>query len=428
MDEATVQVFEAEDGFLVLGDEGTLAGVWGDQARGGVRRLSPTDVARIGRAMGEANNMWAESGRWVKLTKESAELLRKHGPVPNKAGDAISGVVRGKGGEIVKHLNFQKGLLVTPAGGAALAAMVTQQALQASLDEITTYLRTIDEKLDQLLKQRKNELLGRVGGVMLALEEAEAIYEHTGAVSEVTWSKVQANSLTLQTLQAESVAQLRASADNVAAARADTDRAAKAAEAARVEVGFWLGVLARSLALQDRQYVLELARVAEADAEHLDAHRRGIVIARAERSRKIAVALDAIARAVSEASSLTNFARVANPISAQRIVREANAIADAVNTFAEHAELTGLSAGRLEAVGWGTAAKALVADAAGQVSTTGADVAGRAKMFAKGMEDLRDRQILRSAERVEQKRRLRLGASAEAAEAEAADEGESPSI
>lgn len=80
-----------------------------------------------------------------------------------------------------------------------LATMATQYALEAALDEITAYLEVIDAKLDQLLKQRKTETLGQLGGIAMAIEEANAIYNETDGVSLVTWSKVQ---FALQTMQA----------------------------------------------------------------------------------------------------------------------------------------------------------------------------------------------------------------------------------
>ncbi|RKX00736.1 hypothetical protein D9C01_12540, partial [Corynebacterium diphtheriae] len=82
--------------------------------------------------------------------------------------------------------------------GAALAAAATNNQIMAALDDIQDYLAVIDEKIDRLLKQRKLEIAGQLGGVVFAIEEAESVQESTGHVSAVTWSKVQQNSLILQ--------------------------------------------------------------------------------------------------------------------------------------------------------------------------------------------------------------------------------------
>lgn len=173
----------------------------------------------------------AQSGRWVKLDRQSHEAVK----AAQKAGmgKVLSGVLRGDKGRIIKHLKFEdlaKGAALTPAAPAVMGAMATQYALEAALDDITAYLETIDLKLDQLLKQRKTETLGQIGGVSLAIDEAAAILDETGTVSPVTWSKVQATSLALQTMQAEAVAQLQAVAENVTTAGGDVDKAAKALE------------------------------------------------------------------------------------------------------------------------------------------------------------------------------------------------------
>ena len=49
-------------------------------------------------------------------------------------------------------------------------------------------------------------LLAGLGGIVFAIEEAEAVHGSTGRVSAVTWSKVQQNSLLLQQVQASTKA------------------------------------------------------------------------------------------------------------------------------------------------------------------------------------------------------------------------------
>lgn len=402
-DQWSVAVIESDDGVLLLGEEAALQ-QFEKSAGLDTRRLTSQSLSLAGKALGVMGEVQANSGRWLKMTKESAELVKQHGPSLAKADKLMTGVVRGKGGQILKHLKFEQAALLTPAAPMALASMMTQASLEAALDDIQEYLEVIDAKLDRLLKQRKIETLGQIGGVTLAIEEAKSIYEATGTVSAVTWSKVQANSLALQTMQAEAVAQLSALADLVKERAVDTDKSAAVLEEVRGDVGFWLGALARTMALQDRQYVLELARVAESEPEQLELHRHGITVARRSRTERIVRSLDAISASVHASSQLTNLERVANPFSAQWVAERANGVNEAVVEFARHADLTLTSLQKLDKTAWHLAARALVGEASDHVGSFGDDVAARAKALGSSVQDRGDDAVLRLAQRVRERR------------------------
>lgn len=400
----TVAVYEAEDGVLVFGSEAALE-LFDDDAGLASRPLSAKHLARvIGYAGTAGGQLVAESGRWVKLTSESAATAKA---AVGGVDKLTSGVIRDKGGEIAKHVRFEnvsKVGALTPAAPAVLGAMATQYAIESALDDITAYLEEIDRKLDQLLKQRKTETLGQIGGVSLAIDEAVSIYASTGTVSSTTWSKVQGTSLALQTMQAESIEQLHALSEDVKAAAGDADKAAKVLTQARDDVQFWLGVLARTIALQDRQYVLELARVADEDEQQLDAHREGITVARSDRVRRIVAGLEAIVDSVAASSTLSNAAKVANPISAPKVARQANSIADSISAFAQHAGLELGGSGSVDLTPWAKAARGLLDEASTVVTSAGTGVAGRARLFGRAVEERRDERVLRRAKRIEEKR------------------------
>ncbi|MGC5076636.1 hypothetical protein [Agrococcus sp. DT81.2] len=405
-DQWSLAVIESDDGFLLLGDDDALT-QFETHASLDSRRVKQQSLSLASKALGAVAHVQANSGRWVKLTEESAKLIKEHGPSLSKADKLMTGVVRGEAGKIVKHLRFENAALLTPAAPMMLASMMTQASLEAALDDIQEYLEVIDAKLDRLLKQRKIEALGQLGGVMLAIEEADTIYAHTGTVSGVTWSKVQANSLALQTMQAESIAQLTALADLVRERALDTDRSAAVLAEVDGEVSFWLGVLARTIALQDKQYVLELARIAATEPEQLDAHRAGLKLARRSRTDRIAQSLEAINASVRASSNLTNRDRVANPFSAQRVTERANGVNESITVFARHADLTLLQVEKVDRKTWGRAAKALIGEAADQVNSTSNDVATRARELGTGIQERGDDAVLRLAERAQQRRRAR---------------------
>ncbi|GAB48945.1 hypothetical protein [Mobilicoccus pelagius] len=399
--ERGITLVEGEDGIFVLGAEDEVA-KFVAEAPSSSRLISPRTMGKIGVALRGVQEIQANSGRWMKLDDASAAWVKEHG-----ACGLTSGVVRAKnlagsggGGSIVKHLSFAKVGLASPAALATLAVIAMQQAIEASLHEITTYLETIDEKLDELLKQRKVEALGGLGGVAWVVDEAVAVYEETGRVSEVTWSKVQANTLALTTIQAETVAQIEAMADRIRRHDGDPDRLADVLTEAPEDATFWLGVLARSMALQDKQYVLELARVADAEPGELDAHRRGIRAAREMRSRRIAEAVTAVGTSIRDCAELTPRQRVANPFSSQKVTSGANALTARMTEFVRRIDLDVLGVDQLDGTSWSASVKALFGETASVVEHAGSAVTDRAKALGGRVRQRREEALLTKAEKI----------------------------
>lgn len=105
----------------------------------GLQRLK--SIVGTGAVVAQAgSDIAANSGRWVKLTRESAQLVKK--------------------------------------------------------------LATIDGKVDDVLRAQKDAVLARMIGVGFVIEEAMTIREKKGRVDEVTWSKVQTAPMTIAETQA----------------------------------------------------------------------------------------------------------------------------------------------------------------------------------------------------------------------------------
>ena len=87
---------------------------------------------------------------------------------------------------------------------------MAQLAMQQTMDEITDYLAAIEEKVDDVLRAQKDAVLADMIGAGFVIEEAMTVREQVGRVSEVTWSKVQATSMTIARTQAYALRQLDA--------------------------------------------------------------------------------------------------------------------------------------------------------------------------------------------------------------------------
>jgi hypothetical protein len=256
-----IQLISDGDGLAVIGDptavERFLVSEGLSSRDLGLPRLA-TVLSRGAVAAQTGSEIAADSGRWVKLTKESAELVQKHGLRESRTAGLSTGVVKGRKGQIGGFVSFVKApraLLTNPAILAGAAGIMAQLAMQQTMDEITDYLVTIDAKLDDVLRAQDDAVWADMIGVGLDIEEAMTIREHAGRVNEVTWSKVQATSTTIARTQAYASRQLLALAEKVERETkiGDLARAAKEAES---KAQGWLAVLARSFQLQDAIAVL----------------------------------------------------------------------------------------------------------------------------------------------------------------------------
>ncbi|MDX6264583.1 MAG: hypothetical protein QOH84_6271 [Kribbellaceae bacterium] len=363
---AVVDRFLASEGLLATRDFG-LPTLRGAMSAGATAAEAGSGIA-------------ANSGRWVKLTKESAELVKKHGLRESKSG-LKTGVVKGSKGQVKTFVQFMKGpstALTNPAVLAGAAGVMAQVAMRQTMDEITDYLATIDEKVDDVLRSQKDAVLARMIGLGLVIEETLTIREHGGRVNEVTWSKVQAAPATIAETQAYALRQIDALADKLESKRKFADLA-EAAEQAEQKAQEWLAVLARCWQLQDAIAVLELDRVFDAAPDDLDGHRLGLKAARQDRLELLSRTTERLTARLDAAAALANTKVLMHPAKSRDVVQASNHVGTAVREL--HGRL-GINAGRqtVEARRW--------ADAAAQVRAkaleTGGDGVEAARRLGKG--------------------------------------------
>ena len=317
----------------------------------------------------------ANSGRWVKLTEESAQLVKKYGLMQSKT-PGVSHAIVGQPGSIKSWLQIAKGpgsLLTNPALLAGAAGVMAQVAMQQTMNEITDYLATIDEKVDDVLRAQKDAVLARMIGAGLVIQEAMTTREHGSRVNEVTWSKVQAAPAIIAETQAYALRQLDALAEKLERETRMGDLA-EAAKDAETKAQEWLAVLARSFQLQDAIAVIELDRVLDAAPDDLDGHRLGLKAARQERLELISRSTEQLVARMEAAASLANAKVLLHPGRSRDVVNSSNHVALAVGDF--HGRL-GIERGRqsLEARRWTDAAT----EVRSKVLQTGADGVGAAR-------------------------------------------------
>ncbi|MGW0816237.1 hypothetical protein ACWD00_23740 [Streptomyces viridiviolaceus] len=330
-----IQLISDGDGLVVIGNETDVECFLVSEGLSS-KDLRPKRLKSVfgsGAAVTQAgSDIAANSALWVKLTKESAQRVKKFGLMESKT-PGISHAMVGKPGSIKNWLQIEKGagsFLTNPARLASAAGLMAQLSMQQTMDEITDYLARIDEKVDDVLRAQKDAVLARMIGVDLVIEEAMTIREQVGRVSEVTWSKVQATPATIADTQAYALRQLDALAEKVEHKSKIGDLATTAKEV-ESKAQEWLAVLARCFQLQDAVAVLELDRVLDADPDELDRHRLGLRAARQNRLDLIARSTERLVARMNAAAGTANAKVLLHPTKSPAVVQSTNHVTTRVH-------------------------------------------------------------------------------------------------
>ncbi|GLW98804.1 hypothetical protein [Microtetraspora sp. NBRC 16547] len=347
--DSEIQLISDGDGLAITGDPTAVEeflvseGLWSSSKDLGQRLKS---VLGTGAVVAQAGSeIGANSGRWLKLTEESAHLVNKYGLRKATKTGLPTGVVLGKkGGQIGAFVEFVKRprSLLNPAMLSGVAGIMAQAAMQQSMAEITAYLARIDEKVDDVLRNQKDAELADMIGAGDVIGRAMTIRDQVGRVSETLWSTVQNTPETIASTQAYALLQLKAIAEKME--RETKIRGlAKTAKEAKREVQEWLAVLARCFQLQDAIDVLELDRVLDASPEELDAYRRGLKAARHDRLELISRSTESLLARMNVAVGTANAKVLLHPTASRAVVDSSNHVATGVLDF--HG-LLGIESGR----------------------------------------------------------------------------------
>ncbi|WP_121258977.1 hypothetical protein [Nocardioides ferulae] len=316
-----------------LASEGLVAA--GPSSRGlGVGRLR--GLLSTGSAAAQAGSaVAANSGRWVKLSEESAKAMKKYGLRESSKSGLKTGVLKGDKGQVKGFVEFVRGpgaALTNPTMLAGAAGIMAQLAMQQTMDEITDYLERIDAKLDDVLRAQKDSVVSRLTGAGMAIDEAMTVSRARGKVDEVTWSKVQNLTTTLAEVQGYALAQLDGLAGKLESAGRVSD-IADATSAAAATTQEWLAVLARTFQLQEGLDVLELDRVLGASPHEVDDHRRGLEAARAKRLTDIGVATSRLLERIATAADIANEKVLLHPAASPKAVRAGETVSVSILDF-----------------------------------------------------------------------------------------------
>ncbi|ACZ21882.1 hypothetical protein Sked_19570 [Sanguibacter keddieii DSM 10542] len=351
-----IEIINDGEGVAILGDpavvEQYLSSVGLESKELPTRRLGASMSAAAGIAQA-GSGIAASSGRWVKLTEKSAAALKQSTLMKGSSTGVSRAVLTENGGKIKGILEIVQtpaSILTNPAMLAGVSGIMAQVAMQQAMDEINDYLAVIDAKVDDVLRAQENAVLADMIGVDLILAEAMTLREHTGRVSDVTWSKVQSTSFSIARTQAYALGEIKGISEKLEK-QVQVGEIASLSATSRAKVLDWLAVLARCCALQDGIAVLELDRVLDSSPEDLETHRSGVLAARRDRVQLIVRSTQSLLERVDAASQSANTKVLLHPVAARTVVQVGNHVTRDVLDFQLRLGVDG-ERGALEARRW----------------------------------------------------------------------------
>lgn len=303
------------------------------------RSFDATALSSLARAGSDlataASGIVEQSGRYLKLTPESARRLREAGGLTKTKHKGISHAMLGKPGTTsLKWLQVEDGpvsLLANPAVLSGIGGLMSQYAQQAEAQELKELLLRLDEKLDDVRRGQRDAVLARMMGAAAEIEEATTIRAR-GGDPRTLWDKVSGVSGTIHDVQNEALLALRALADKADGKRT-TGQLAKATAQIEREAAIQLAVLARCFELQDLFRVLELDHVLATAPEHLESHRLGLADAREQRRASVLDTTTRLMDRLDAAGAVANENILLHARAAQSVIGSLNSTAAIVDEF-----------------------------------------------------------------------------------------------
>lgn len=338
-----VQIFGNDDGYAIIGPH---AEVQGFLEKAGLDSLE-MDFTRLNQALNAgsaaaqaAAQLAAQSGRWIKLAPESDEVMR-HLPLMKGSTADRARLIAMSDGKTAKILEVMTptALALNPATLLVLSTYMQQAAIEQSMEQILDYLNVIDKKLDDVLRNQKNDILAQVAGAALTIDEAMTIRRTVGRVTETLWNKVQATPNQIDTTMGRALLQLDALADKVSQYAKEGKFDNNAAEI-RQDAMEWLSVIAQCFRLRDAVSVIELDRMLEESPDDLRSYREGLETARTQRLTNIGSRTENLISRINAAAEKANNKVLLHPFEAKRVVTTRNSVISVVSDFDDVLEIS----------------------------------------------------------------------------------------
>lgn len=300
-------------------------------------------LKKSGTVLQGASGIAENSGYYIKLTKESAALVKKHGLYETKGGITYAMIEKlGKPGKTGKWMQVDKGfgsLLTNPAMLSGIGGVITQAALQQSLAEITAYLQTIGHKLDEVIRKvdeaKKSDLLG----LLKTLREATVRYDIEGTVDPRFMNEILPFQNTVNAVESYAWDQVDAICKGLGKVRGLKPMMIATEEAQR-EISQWLGFLANAYLAERLLDDFKLKEKREESLEVYSQELETLRILQADRDWERATRVHDLYKTAHEVAKFADKKLLTKRSAAEALNRRANEMAELAYSFAEAVQLT----------------------------------------------------------------------------------------
>ena len=398
-------IYEEHGSCLVAGDPNAIAELF--------RKLDvqESSTASLGVGMIEllagAAGLVAGAGQYAKpagnafqMTAESyARYLELFGATKDKAG-VVSGLARTANGRIDKVLEFTKASPIHPAAAANLPVLAANVAIRTAIRKLEQLVESVDEKLDVLLRDNRDETLGNIQGSTHILDKAYGYFEETGGLNGTMWDQIAGLGVELEQARAVALTHIDCLADGLVEKNFGK-RLSNAKKAAEGELQHWLIITAVALSNMARFDSLETVHAATADGD-MDTHERHVAKAKLKRLDATTAKLQKLADSAAKATDVGALTRVANPLDMPQLYTAVERIQRLLALFAETYGMPEMAT--VTRTTWNESVWSLGQQAgqgvAGMVSAAAEGVAAVPKAIGGGVED----KILKVARSIESRR------------------------
>lgn len=347
-----VEVVLRDDELMVFGDELAVRDFIDSLAISGKKTTKIDNILfrdlneqlkKSGTVLQGVSEIAENSGYYIKLTKESAAIVKKHGLYETKGGITYAMIEKlGKPGKTGKWLQVDKGfesLLTNPAVLSGIGGVITQVALQQSLAEITAYLQTIDHKLDEVIRKVDEAKKSDLSGLLKTLREAMIRYEIEGAVDSRFMNETIPFQNTVNAVESYAWDQVDAICKGLGEVRGLKPMRVATEEAQR-EISHWLGFLANAYLAECRLDDFKLKEKREESLEAYNQELDTLRVLQADRDRERATRVHDLYEMAHEVAKFADKKLLTNRAAAEALNQRANEMAELAYSFADAVQLT----------------------------------------------------------------------------------------
>lgn len=171
-------------------------------------------------------------------------------------------------------------------------------------------------------------------GVVFEVDEAAAIRDTTGTLSDAAWSKLAPCAQTTSRALGYALTKLHGISDKLSRAES-VDEIEHVLEAAKDDVPAWLVMVSRAVQTRDKLSVIELERAYAELPEVLEEHRMGIVEARRERLGKVKVRIDALREAFELSADRVREEKLLHPFAVDSVLATLDSLMEQTSQFSK---------------------------------------------------------------------------------------------